>query len=155
MGYDMSHRNTAESADAATDYFRLNIWGMGPFREAMEELRMAHESSSRDVPDWPEYPESDEDEDSPEYKAYEAKALIVQGHHHKTNDPTIPLHKFCSNDGWWVTAAESKAAVEAWETRDPDATYSPGVTETIASEYWGEWIDYLRNAIDRDGFQVH
>lgn len=107
-----------DKADSGS--FRLNIWAMGRYRAAMGVLGMTHASNNSDIPEWPDYPEDDSDEESPELKAYEAAALINQGYHHDADDPTIPVHKFCSNDGWWVTASEAAAAIKAWETRDSE-----------------------------------
>lgn len=143
-------RDKADSGD-----FRLNIWAMGRYRDIMTTFGMIHDSSNSDVPEWPDYPEDDSDEESPAMKEYEAAALIVQGYHHEADDPTIPVHKFCSNDGWWVTSSEAAAAVEVWDKRDPALAFTEVQAETLASDYWGEWITYLRNAIDRDGFQVY
>lgn len=135
--------------------FRLNIWGMGRYRQLMDIFGMVHESSDADVPEWPEYPDDDSDEESPEMKAYDAAALISQGYHNDAGNPTIPVHKFYSNDGWWITPSECAAAIEAWDKRDPALAFTEEQTEMLTSDHWGAWITYLRNGIDRDGFQVY
>lgn len=145
-----NERDKADSGD-----FRLNIWAMGRYRQLMDIFGMVHESSDADVPEWPEYPDDDSDEESPEMKAYDAAALISQGYHNDAGNPTIPVHKFYSNDGWWVTPPECAAAIEAWDKRDPALAFTEEQVEMLTSDRWGAWITYLRNGIDRDGFQVY
>lgn len=150
-----------------TSYFRLNIWGMGRYREAMHTLGMLvldnDHPSFPDLPDgvtWEdveivEYPDQHEGEiPKPEAVA-----------HHKANEAVlawhmepalgIEIHKFGSNDDWLVTPAEIRAALAAYRRADlpqiETALASAGIKD--ASD-WGRWIDYLTRAEQQGGFRV-
>lgn len=135
-------------------YFRLNNGGMGRYADAMHELGMAHESTSG--LDWskaPEYPEDDENDEN--LDAYRAAMDKFTGAHGTPADkPTIPLHKFSSNDGWFVTPEEIRAALDAYDTRCSEEL-SDTTRDLFETDYWGEFIAWLRLAAEHDGFRVH
>lgn len=135
-------------------YFRLNNGGMGRYADAMHELGMAHESTSG--LDWSESPEYPEDDDNDEkIDAYDqAMDKFTGAHGTPADQPTIPLHKFSTNDGWFVTPEEIRAALAAWDARDLD-DLDEGTRATIETDYWGEFIAWLRLAAEHDGFRVH
>jgi len=132
-------------------YFRLNGTGMWRYLDAMLALGMAHDQASPGV-DWSALPDYDDGED-----AYYETSDRLTGIH-PGDDPTIQTFKFSSNDGWYVTPDECRAAVAAWEAHQPEglppdlADDHRSITET---PYWGKWIEYLRRAADNDGFRVH
>lgn len=135
-------------------YFRLNIGGMSSYADAMLDLGMAHESRSgiywSDSPDYPE----DEDNETALAAYREAMDKLTGAHGEPADDPTIPLHKFSSNDGWYVTAEEIRAALDAYESRCSE-DLSDATVELIETDYWGEFIAWLRLAAEHDGFRVH
>ena len=127
-------------------YFRLNNGGMGRYADAMHDLGMAHHSES--VLDWaksPDYPE-DYDDNQASADAYDQAMDTFTGAHGSPADkPTIPMHKFSSNDGWFVTPEEIRAALAAWDAHDLDGL-DQDTHATIETEYWGEFIAWLRLA---------
>ncbi|MGO1230651.1 hypothetical protein [Glutamicibacter arilaitensis] len=136
------------SAIPDPSYFRLNIGGMGLYMQTMLELGMAHASAAPKI-EWPSYP--DDEDDAEAMDAFWALKDERTGQH-LTTDPTIPSHKlYGTNDGWHVTPAEIRAALNAWDSRPSSET----VNEITQTEYWGKWIDYLRLAADSGGFRVH
>lgn len=140
------------SAASDPGYFRLNIHGMSRYRDAMLQIGMAHNSDNPvETDEWPEYPEDVEDSDEAEAKYNElADPLRAR---HITADPTIPLHKFGSNDGWVVTPDECHTAVTIWGVwDDQEGQDRPEVVDT---DYWHQWIGFLRSAADHGGFRVH
>jgi hypothetical protein len=89
---------------------------------------------------------------------YEAELASGRG-------PLIPTFKFLSNDWWLVTPAEIESALAANGERDlrdlgqeveqrlsaaAEECLDPGVSEQL----WREWIEYLHDALDTDGFRV-
>lgn len=115
-----------------TNYFRLNIWGMGHYCDVMLDLDICVNLVYRRP--WPEYPWKDEENANEiidafyEWKDGEpADGELVERWNfidcvhkleaHKSWSPypgvddRIPIHKFGSNDGWIVTPAECKHAV--------------------------------------------
>ncbi|GGL01306.1 hypothetical protein Ppa06_69870 [Planomonospora parontospora subsp. parontospora] len=156
-------------------YFRLNIFSMGRYRDAMYRLGMAFDDDPR--PDWPRannYGITDEQvwavespEDYPEVYAaitsdmmsqilaYQQEHERVLSWHGKTDMPGIPLHKFGSNDGWVVLPAECEAAVRIWRKHHDehgDVQIQAVLGEDLS--YWLKWIDFLQGAITHDGFEV-
>lgn len=124
-------------------YFRLNIWGMERCRQLMSEAGMLCTPERPTSEDWQSIPDYDED-DSDGGAAYrEANDKLCR--EHRGECPGIPIHKFGSNDGWWVTPAEIRAALANAE----------GYAAPVEVEWWGDWIEYLKGAIDHDGFRVH
>jgi len=170
----------AEEAKAERSYFRLNVWGMGLFRDLMFNLGMAFEDEPH--PEWPEvedygityddvravrYPEDYPDEvkaltteDREKVDAFLAAQREVLSWHGKTDTPGIPLHKFGSNDGWLVVPAECEAAVKAWESYVADcgeAAAHAAISSRLGGrpvDRWLAWIEYLRGAARHGGFEV-
>lgn len=134
------------------EYFQLNIHGMGRYREAMADLGMAHWSDDPVTQgDWDNLPEWETDEDE---AAYREAADKLTAQHGASDNPTIPLHKLSSNDGWFVTPDEIRAALEVWDAHDLDGL-STETHSVIETDYWGEFIAWLRLAAEHDGFRVH
>lgn len=124
---------------AERTYYRLNVWGMSRARELMNERGMLCTPGEIAYDEWPEYVE----EGTPERARYEAERDVLLAAH-RGECPGIPVHKLCSNDGWLVLPGEITAALAANDKHAPPADV----------EWWPEWIDWLRDAIDRDGFEV-
>lgn len=148
--------------DETNSYFRLNIWGMGEYREVMERIGMLEwEESEPPFPDPAHYEipmmktvdgYENYDEDSPEYAAYRV-ALRVKLSHGTVG--VIPGHKLCSNDGWIVTPEECEAALETYreylaEGHSIEALLSDGNIKS-----WQEWIKFLETAATAGGFEVN
>jgi hypothetical protein len=76
---------------------------------------------------------------------YEAALARILRHHGHTDEPGIPIHKLRTNLGWHVTAAECRAAVDAFQARQQD---EPAV-------FGGRLLPFLRKAAAGDGFEVH
>lgn len=163
MGYDMYFENTAEDSD--NSYFRLNIWGMGRFREFMDRLGMV--STDYPLAPWPEKPDSIDWEDvsavrypedyegqqpvKPDAVAF-AKTIEVHLAWHPDPPFGIALHKFGSNDGWLVTPEEIAAALESYRTHSGNEVK---VIVGDALDRWIKWITYLERAQLHGGFRVH
>lgn len=180
------YRHAQDKVDAAfgemdraeTSYFRLNIFGMGRYRELMFDLGMVFEDEPYPgFPDVEDYGTTHDDAwaaDSPEDYPEEFKALTperlekanaylaaqreVLSWHGKADTPGIPLHKFGSNDGWHVLPVECEAAVRIWEKFVTDhgeenaRAYVEGRLKGY--DYWLRWIEYLRGAARHGGFEV-
>lgn len=77
----------------------------------------------------------------------------------------IPLHKLCSNDGWWVTAEECKEALEQHEKYVQEhGTALPTVADTDEDDeenadqaiaWWPAWLTFLARASISNGFRVY
>jgi hypothetical protein len=163
---------------AENSYFRLNIWGMGRYRDLMETLGMAFEDDPHPPfpkiedcgTNWNDVEAAEYPEDSAGYEwtderlraalTYRERVNSVLAFHGKTDTPGIPLHKFGSNDGWIVLAVECEAAVRTWRefvAKEGDDAVANFVTNTIGegrAERWAEWIKYLAGAARHDGFLV-
>ncbi len=173
MGYDCyTHYGNDEQGQL---YFRANIWGMGEIRAALSEIW-----DGRTRPTWPETPGGVElhydigeldfdggqldvspvverlvDDGVPaerhgEILAYYqdlAKAIRITS----PESGLVPLAKFGSNDGWWVTEEECETLVEAMDRYLADA---PEKMEEDTREFFAEFRDYCRKAIDLGGFHV-
>jgi hypothetical protein len=144
--------NAADALDRP-EYFRLNVWGMGKYAEVMYELGMLHSPSvsGDQITPWPRWDDELPDDEA-EAKYDREKAPIVS-YHDPSEPPTIPDHKFGSNDGWQVTPDEIRAALAAYADRTTEL--SQKARETIETDYWGRWIDYLTKAAEHGGFYVH
>lgn len=146
-----------EAADPG--YFRLNIFGMSKYVDAMFELGMVHNAATPDV-EWPEYPEDSFDDDSPamrEYNFRRDEAMDVAAGHPAAE--TIPSYKLGWNDGWLVKPDEIRAALRELDYsltahRDGHGHISEETLELMQEDYWKQWIDYLYRAIDHGGFRV-
>ena len=134
--------------------FRLNTSGMSVYLGAMFELGMMHHSNAPKI-DWDQLPHDYETRE--EEAAYYEVSDRLTGQHGDNRRPTIPSHKFSSNDGWFITPEEIRAALEAWESFEAGTPngFSADTLEVVQTDYWGKWIDYLRLATDHDGFRVH
>ena len=168
MGYDMYIENEPEGdAQGGRDgsYFRLNIWGMGRFREFMDQLGMV--ATDYTVPPWPEKPDSidwedvsavrypdDYEGDQPVKPDAVTFAKAIETHLAWHPDPTfgIALHKFGSNDGWLVTPEEIAATLESYRTHSGDEVKV--IVGADGIDRWVEWITYLERAQLRGGFRV-
>lgn len=160
--------NELELEDVPTAYFRLNIWGMARCRSAMCDLGMAYDS---DTPiDWPEpatdrigdlayeldshtrhWPDNVTDTEITAARAYRDQVEAHLALHPEGGD-TIPIHKLRSNDGWIVTPREITAALDSYAAH-------PGVWAALEASavdhtYWGQWIAWLRRAVDYGGIRV-
>jgi hypothetical protein len=161
--------------DAQRSYFRLNIFGMSRYTDAMERVGMVFDDLP--YPDFPklgDYDLTDEQWEAFEYpdddaKPVEGEALAaaekfkaaqdeVLSWHGMADTPGIPAHKFSTNDGWIVLPVECQAAVKAWRAYvaeqgdEAKACASLGLADR--SNYWLKWIAYLEGAARHDGFEV-
>lgn len=149
-----------EQYELPSDYYRLNIFGMGWCRGFMEERGMVYEARGWEFPDF-EWPKKEDFENTDEYDSayiaaetrYEELSQPILEHHPEGGDG-IPSFKLGSNDGWHVTEAECAAAVAAAKA---DGT-TPTVLEDgehVTVMWWQSWVDYLDRASRRGGFHVH
>lgn len=170
----------AREMDAAENsYFRLNIFGMGRYRNLMETLGMAFEDDPHPpfpkVEDhgtnWDDVEAVDYPEDHAGYEwtderlraalKYREAVNAVLVFHGKADTPGIPLHKFGSNDGWIVLPVECEAAVRIWRdfvAREGEESAVNFVSNALGegrADYWAEWVKYLAGAVRHDGFEVH
>ncbi|MFE0099822.1 hypothetical protein [Streptomyces sp. NPDC059009] len=147
---------------ADTSYFRLNIWGMGRYRELMDQFGMV--VCDYDPPPWPHVPDDLTDEEVDEAATAAPGAAIrpevhsylkqVESHLSWHPEPVfgIALHKCCSNDGWLVTPEEITAALESYRTHDNDEVRVLVGEDEL--DYWHQWITYLERARHRGGFRI-
>jgi hypothetical protein len=170
---------SGEMGAAENSYFRLNIFGMGRYRNLMESLGMAFEDDEH--PPFPEIEDHGtnwEDVEAVEYPedhagyewtderlraalGYREAVNGVLAFHGKADTPGIPLHKFGSNDGWLVLPVECEAAVRIWRdfvAGEGDEAAVNFVANTLGedrADYWLEWVKYLAGAARHEGFEVH
>lgn len=181
MGYDMYLLGTPRPAMPDDErYHRKNIWGMRSIRDIMEKFEMAF-WPEEDVP-WPKERELDDDEQEKLHDLIDERMagnvvedasddlIAIADRRVKHLGYRIPegmsLGKFCSNDGWWVTAEECKLAVEVydgvpleerqkiwahvakggggWESDKPDEV----------REWFEDWVAFLRRGAEGRGFRV-
>lgn len=135
-------------------YLRRNIFGMGPVRDDMERLGMGFWAEK--YVEQPAFPRHDSygvtynDEDEvvgDRAKEYE-KDLADHLSWHGPEIPGIPLHKFCSNDGWHVTREECRAALHLYEEALKSGEPHP-------ESFMDDVIPFLREAAATDGFEVN
>jgi hypothetical protein len=150
-------------------YFRRNIFGMGPTRDALERLEMGFWAENwvplppfpsladfgiTDVDDEAHYRKVQQDEPWFEYEAISDAAKNFEAataehlRWHGPEIPGIPLHKFCSNDGWHVTREECQAALVRYEL-------AIGNGEPHPEEFSDDLIPFLRAGARYDGFEVY
>ncbi len=164
--------------DAEKSYFRLNIFGMGCYRNLMETLGMAFEDDPHppfpDAEDygitWDDVYAAESPGDHPDHERADsalAAALKVREaadevlrFHGRTDTPGIPLHKFGSNDGWHVLPAEAEAAVRTWHKfveNEGEEKALTVVREHLGDDvsYWLKWIEYLAGSVRHGGFKVY
>lgn len=167
MGYDMTMRapsvaELVEKGERRTvayvirrddpTYFRLNISGMGAMREVMEQ---AGAGTWEGEASWPEYPGSEHfnrhgDPVDEVGLAYEAQVKALRMARTTT---LVPLHKFCSNDGWVVTPGECRLIAERVRSLLESDDYDFG--EDGWREMVRDWADYCADAANfADGFEV-
>jgi hypothetical protein len=168
-----------EVNDAERSYFRLNIHGMGRYRNLMEDLGMAFEDDPQPPfpkpedhgTNWEDIEAAEYPEDHAGYEWTDSRLVAALKHveavnavlafHGKADTPGIPLHKFGSNDGWIVVPAECEAAVRIWrgfvatEGEDAALNYLANKLGEGNADYWLKWIAYLAGAARHDGFEVH
>ncbi|MDF5756591.1 hypothetical protein [Spongiactinospora sp. TRM90649] len=162
--------------DVHTSYFRLNIWGMGLYRELMLQLGMAFDDEPH--PAWPKVEDygvtnqqvwavEDPNDHPQEYAAITPEVmqqvLAYQGEHervlswHGLEVPGLPLHKFGSNDGWIVLPVECEAAVRIWRKHkglQSEAAVRARLGSDDAFAYWLTWIAFLEGGVTHNGFEV-
>jgi hypothetical protein len=134
------------------NYFRLNIFGMGDFRNVMFDMGMLNTDPA---PAWPDTPEGvdwdkyHEDESSyPEYRAAHDAVIGFIG-----PSPGISAHKFGSNDGWHVQPIEIKEALAAYQNYCDGGGPLP-FGDPDRDAYFDEWIEFLRHTQEHGGFKV-
>lgn len=151
-------------------YFRLNWWGMSRFLNAMLGFGMAYPSENE--ADWPTYrddlpgfedaveaieegmkPDCSSDVEAIAMTYVHERDRIVQAH--PGTEKGIPSHKFSSNDGWWVTPEECRAALAAYEKNASMKELILADAGIADAAYWDKWIKFIRGAADHDGFKVH
>lgn len=140
MGFDF--HTVGEDEHGKQETFRLNIWGMGFYMDAMMRLGMVYPCTRGR---WPEA-----DREDPSVQAFLRS--------HPGDTPGIPSFKFHSNDGWVVTPGECMDAVAAWH-RTPEEEREQKLKDArIETDnhraYWAEWIDYLTLSASRGGMEV-
>lgn len=161
--------------DESHCYLRRNIWGMGRFRERLLDLDLLYRARGAD-PGWPNLPGREYDAagqlihpfDDPEHwkrtdgdyepvseaaKAYQDQ---ITAYLKDTRDerPGIPVHKFSSNDGWWITAAECQSFIQLWERAGcPDLMPVEWRAEDPDAE--DDIIPFMRQAASHGGFRVY
>jgi hypothetical protein len=161
--------------DAANrSYFRLNIWGMGSYRDVMELIGMGHWS------DQPAFPEPEEFGFTSREAYWAASETVNEGggldyDHgyegitltqemldaatktkatfdavlaaHPGETPGIPLWKFGSNDGWHVTPVECSSALQIFGEWLIDGYIGPDSFDQKWT--WQDALDSFRKA-ERD-----
>lgn len=160
---DEVRRLSRELDKANRSYFRLNIWGMGNVRRAMAALGAAYGDYTTD--ERPEYPddipdEYYEDEDAPQFaevrqqvQAYKVWSPRADG------EGGLPLHKVGSNDGWLVTPQECFVAAQTIRATDTAVVLKTliecGIDNEGWLETWNDWVQWVSDASEHGGFEVH
>lgn len=166
MGYDMCLRG-------GDDYLHRNIWFMAELRAALLETGAAfddYEFASPWTGHWSSmmpYPgdehfelqqvEDEVDEDgspllSPDYErptTGQGRAYADEAERRLSWRPEragIPIHKLCSNDGWIVTAAECREAL--------DSVHEYEETHALPEAFDDDVLPFLRTAAAADDFEV-
>ena len=137
-------------------YFRLNIWGMGKYLDAMEMLGLVTEAVDVEFPHLPESDDHFNDDGEPltdEAREYEEKWAEIKKFKHPTSD-LPPVNKWMDNSGWHVTASQCQALADRWEKIKD--TYDREILENIGIEedYWLEWMDFHARSAHTDGYLV-
>lgn len=78
----------------------------------------------------------------------------------------MPSYKFVRNDGWLVTPTEIERSLARYDEIFPDRNHQPrslpapvavnadGTPEIEEVDWWGDFIDWLRQAAEHGGFRV-
>ena len=131
MGYDLhvidGEEQPLETTYEDNRYFRRNIFGMGPLRDALAELGMGF---------WSNVPEYDKGWTEAQGRDWLRSTF--------NESPGIALHKCCSNDGWIVTALECKTALVLWERAG----------KPMSEAFGDDFIPFLQEAAANHGFVV-
>lgn len=148
---------------ADRSYFRLNIWGMRVVRDAMEALGVCYDDYSTD--ERPDYPSDVPDEfyedesDSPQFASIREQIEAYLTWSPRGPEHGIPMHKLGSNDGWHVLPEEAFATASKVRAADPQI-----VLKTLVQaggdnegwlEIWNDWVQWLADASEHGGFEVH
>jgi hypothetical protein len=149
--------DTFESDLSDPAYFRLNIWGMSRYREAMYDLGLLDEDTLTPDIDWPEYTITDTDSDTEREAKEDAYDNALRDALSFTTESGLPsAMKFSDNSGWVVLPSECEAFVNKYDNLNPaDISASlddNGITDT---RYWAEWINFIRRSIETQGFRVY
>jgi hypothetical protein len=152
MGYDM-YIEERKTLTKDKEYFRLNISGMPLFRHVMKRLDMLDWDVVAGP--WPADTLNDTE--------YADEAALVTDANHSTKG--ISAYKLCSNDGWLVTPEELHNALEAYQSH---ADSRAAVVRQVLylefdnpedrkwmSNYWRQWIAFLKRAEKHGGFRVY
>jgi hypothetical protein len=130
-------------------YFRLNIFGMARYRDAMFNLGMLDNYAQGGV-----FPKAADFLNDTEYQEECRKVTDAEDMR-----PTgIPPYKLGTNDGWLVTPREIHEALEnyaltAGSDRD-EQLWEIASLGTEERQYWNKWILFLRRAEKHGGFRV-
>jgi len=156
-------------------YFRLNVWGMGKYRDVMEKLGMMY-LGRYTTPSFAAYPGDEHfagDYTEPitdEGRKWREHQDMCLHYSPPEAEGLLPGHKFGSNDGWHVTTDECAAALRVAAAHGWDADNPPseemkkvsgpfnemGVPDADENTYWWAWLGFLKNARDNaEGFQVY
>lgn len=130
---------------AQPEYFRLNIWGMGSTREAMDAIGMLCTPVAPTSEEWDEVNTlvSDMGEEADTEAVY--RRILSS---HRGECPGIPWWKLSDNSGWYVLPAEIRSALHIYLTKRKEGMEPPPL------EWWGEWIEWLGAAAEHGGFRV-
>lgn len=167
-------RISEEMDKARVSYFRLNIWGMGRYRDTMEAVGMGYWA---DHPAWPDAQDFGFDNREEWWAASEAlenggdspltydhgyenvtltqdmldrakkgqEAMEYVKSAHPGETPGIPLVKFTSNDGWHVTPPECLSALQKF-----GEFLVPGYASEAAPYTWEQALQAYRTADERE-----
>lgn len=148
MGYDIYFAgDLSDDAPAEVSntegYFRSNIWGMGPLREALDKLNLGYWPDGRDIPDPPS------EGDFPNEQAFQdAIREWLSAHPSATGSEEavgIPLHKLSSNDGWLLTSDECTEVVTLYKVLESAGTPSRSLDPEVV-ERLNEFVRFLDGA---------
>lgn len=155
MTYDMRIRvDSGEYMSGQKGYFSLNNSGMSKYLQIMWRLWMLHNSNSPvGEGEWPTWNETLPEEEAEKDWLLRLEKVTIR--HGDTEEPTIPMHKFSSNDHWIVSPDEIKASLKNYEKEDKkDVEYLIDRYGLNPREGWYKWIDFLKLAAEHEGFMV-
>ncbi|HEV8652836.1 MAG TPA: hypothetical protein VG276_26475 [Actinomycetes bacterium] len=135
-------------------YFRLNIFGMGRYRDAMERLGMVFWPVEE--PQFPKHeafglagcPDEDAGDLTPAERAYLDQVQAVTDGPCMEETPGIPGYKLASNDGWLVRPLEIRSALKRYHDQGEP------VPEGVEPGYWAQWVGFLARCGRSGGFRV-